>query len=170
MVAGPSHWACDQVLQSSDCAEHRIATDLGEEPENATMTVFSQSHSHSHQGHRLLPSTAILMGALTILPFMEGFPTISQMLTLIYLSTFACSLGTSLLFGASAVCGKRRPLLATRLTVAGLLLLSADLILLTLFVLTHVGTDPRIVLAASGGLAFLILTTWWALPVRHENR
>jgi O-antigen/teichoic acid export membrane protein len=126
----------------------------------------------------LLPGTQTLTAFLVILPFNGGFSQIEQGEKLVYLATFLCSVCSLVLFTAPAAQHRlQRPLSdrerfktnATRLMVAGLVPLSAALVLATHLVLSEVLSDGRFAWITAGVVAALIAVIWWVVPLRLKR-
>ncbi len=126
----------------------------------------------------LLPGTQTLTAFLVILPFNGGFSQMEQAEKLVYLATFLCSLCSLILFTAPAAQHRlQRPLQdrerfktsATRLMVAGLVPLSAALVLATHLVLSQVLADDWFAWTAAGVVASLIAVVWWVVPLRSKR-
>jgi len=127
----------------------------------------------------LLPGAQTLTAFLIILPFNGGFAQIQQGEKMVYLITFMCSVTSLVLFTAPAAHHRlQRPLrdregfknLATRLIIAGLIPLSAALVLATQLVMSEVISPRWISWALAGALALLILVLWWIAPLRRHVR
>ena len=127
----------------------------------------------------LLPGSQTLTAFLIILPFNAGFSQIEQEEKWIYLATFLCSVCSLVLFTAPAAQHRlQRPLrdregfktTATRLMIAGLIPLSAALILSTFLVIAQVLGHVWFAWAAAGVVAVLIGLIWWLYPIRRHFR
>lgn len=125
----------------------------------------------------LLPGAQTLTAFLVILPFNSGFSQIQQEEKLVYLATFLCSVCSLVLFTAPAAHHRlQRPLRdregfktsATRLMIAGLVPLSAALILSTYLVIAQVLVSNWFAWVAAGTVAVLIGVIWWAHPLRRR--
>ncbi len=126
----------------------------------------------------LLPGAQTLTAFLVILPFNSGFAGIREEEKVVYLATFLCSVASLVLFTAPAAQHRlQRPLrdrerfktTATRLMVAGLVPLSAAIVLATHLVLSEVLGDDRFALAAAAMVAVLIGIIWWLVPLRGRG-
>lgn len=128
----------------------------------------------------LLPGAQTLTAFLIILPFNAGFSQIQQQEKLIYLATFLCSVCSLVLFTAPAAQHRlQRPLrdreefknTATRMIIAGMVPLSAALILATHLVIAQVLESLWIAWIAAGVVAGLIGLVWWLHPIqRHASK
>ncbi|MDQ3693091.1 MAG: DUF6328 family protein [Chloroflexota bacterium] len=125
----------------------------------------------------LLPGAQTLTAFLIILPFNTGFSQIQQQEKLIYLATFLCSVCSLVLFTAPAAQHRlQRPLRdregfknsATHLIIAGMIPLSAALILATHLVIAQVLASVWIAWVAAGVVAVLIGLVWWLHPLRRH--
>jgi hypothetical protein len=121
----------------------------------------------------LLPGAQTLTAFLIILPFNSRFAEIRDEERVVYVITFLCSVLSLIFFTAPAAHHRlQRPLrdregfkaLATRLIVAGLVPLSAAIVLATLLVLSEVVPWRWFAWLVSGIIALAILSLWWMLP------
>jgi Family of unknown function (DUF6328) len=120
----------------------------------------------------------VLTGFLVILPFSTGFAHVQRAEKWDYLATFVCSVSSLVLFSAPAAQHRlERPVrnlrefdqFATRMTIAGLVLLSLALILATHLVVAEVmGSGPAIGLGLL--VAVLVGVFWWLLPWSAKKR
>jgi accessory gene regulator protein AgrB len=126
----------------------------------------------------LLQGAQVLTAFLIILPFNQGFEKIHDFEKWVYTATFLCSI-TSLVFFSAPAAHHRlaRPLMhrelfktfATRMILAGLVVLSFALILVTQLVVSQViGSGVSIFVTAFVGL--LILIIWWLFPLTYKER
>ncbi len=115
----------------------------------------------------------VLTAFLIVLPFNTGFARIQQSEKWVYLATFACSLGSLIIFSAPAAQHRLEwPLrdrahfkrFATRMSIIGLVPLSLSLVLATQLVVTQTLGSSQALLAA-GGVAVLIGALWWLFPL-----
>jgi hypothetical protein len=127
----------------------------------------------------LLPGTQTLTAFLIILPFNSGFSQIQQGEKVVYLATFLCSVCSLVLFTAPAAQHRlQRPLqdregfknTATRLIIAGLVPLSAAIILATHLVIAQVLAGSWVAWVAPGAVAVLIGLIWWLYPMQRHAR
>jgi hypothetical protein len=133
-----------------------------------------------HELRVLLPGAQTLTAFLIILPFNSGFSQIQQEEKIIYLATFLCSVCSLVLFTAPAAQHRlQRPLqdregfktVASRLMIAGLIPLSAAVILSTYLVIAQVLGHVWFAWAAAGIVAVLIGAIWWVYPIwRHASK
>lgn len=133
-----------------------------------------------HELRVLLPGAQTLTAFLTILPFNSGFSQIQNQEKYVYLATFLCSVCSLVLFTAPAAQHRlQRPLrdregfktTASRLMIAGLVPLSAAVILSTFLVISQVLTAGWFAWISAGIVAGLIGLIWWLYPIwRHVNR
>lgn len=126
----------------------------------------------------LLQGVQVLVGFLIVLPFSEGFARVSEKEKKVYLAIFLCVLTSLVLFSAPAaqhrllsplrdrVTFKRG---SARLVVAGMVPLSAALVLATHFVLTEVGS-PRVRDTATWFMGVVIALLWWIAPLVKRRR
>ncbi len=121
----------------------------------------------------LLPGAQTLTAFLIILPFNSAFSEIRDHEKIVYVVTFLCSLLSLLLFAAPAVHHRLdRPLIdrkafkdwATGFIIAGLIPLSAALILATELVMSQVYPGNVIPWATSGVVGIIVTTLWWIAP------
>ncbi len=126
----------------------------------------------------LLPGSQTLTAFLVILPFNSGFERIQEGEKYVYLATFLCSILSLILFTAPAAHHRiQRPLrdrahfktISTRLMVAGLIPLSAALVLSTQLVISQVIPEQWVSLVAAGVVAVLVLTIWWSYPIYRQR-
>lgn len=120
-----------------------------------------------------LQGAQVLTAFLIVLPFNAGFARIQQSEKGVYLATFACSLGSLIIFSAPAAQHRLEwPLrdrahfkrFATRMSIIGLVPLSLSLVLATQLIVTQtLGSGPALV--AAGGVAVLIGALWWLFPL-----
>lgn len=126
----------------------------------------------------LLQGVQMLTGFLVILPFAEGFGKLTPSEKWVYFATFLCSLGSLVLFSAPAAqhriltpledrIGFKR--FATRMTVAGLVPLSAALVLATHLVVSE-SVGRTAANWATTAVGVLILTVWWLAPYWERSR
>jgi hypothetical protein len=121
----------------------------------------------------LLQGAQILTAFLIVLPFYAGFSRISPGEKAVYVATFACSLGSLIIFSAPAAQHRLEwPLrdralfkrYATYMAIIGLVPLSLSLVLATqLIVAQTLGGGPALLAAAI--VAVLIGAVWWLLPL-----
>lgn len=133
-----------------------------------------------HELRVLLPGAQTLTAFLIILPFNPGFAQIQQAEKIIYLATFLCSVCSLLLFTAPAAQHRlQRPLrdregfktTASRLMIAGLVPLSAAVVLSTYLVIAQVLGHGWFAWGAAGIVAGLIGAIWWVYPIwRHTTK
>jgi hypothetical protein len=133
-----------------------------------------------HELRVLLPGAQTLTAFLVILPFNSGFSQIQQEEKVIYLATFLCSVCSLVLFTAPAAQHRlQRPLqdregfktTASRLMIAGLIPLSAAVILSTYLVIAQVLGHVWFAWVAAGAVAILIGSIWWLYPIwRHAKK
>ena len=128
----------------------------------------------------LLQGVQVLVGFLIVLPFSEGFARVSQGSRRVYLVLFLCAIASLLLFSAPAAQHRLLTPLrdrvefkrsSTRMVVAGMIPLSAAMVLATHFVLDQV-SGRTVANLASAAVAGLILILWWIAPVvrrRHTG-
>jgi len=126
----------------------------------------------------LLQGAQVLAAFLIVVPFGQGFAKIDRTEQWVYLATFISSVGSMVFFVAPAAQHRlERPLkdrdrfkqTATRITVVGLVLLSAALVLATNLVVTEVvGRTIGIGVAAS--VAGVIGMLWWMFPLAHRTQ
>jgi len=125
----------------------------------------------------LLQGVQMLTGFLVILPFAEGFGKLTPSEKWVYFATFFCSLGCLVLFSAPAAHRILTPLedrigfkrFATRMTIAGLVPLSAALVLATHLVVSEsVGRTAAHL--ATIAVSVLIATVWWLAPYWERSR
>lgn len=126
----------------------------------------------------LLPGTQVLLGFLVTLPFTQRFAELSEDLQQVYVMTFFAGLAAVVLFLTPAAYHRfARPignkhafkLLATTFVLAGLLPLTASVVLVTYLVTSVV--VPRWAPFAAAGVALVVFAFWWGLPVLriHER-
>jgi hypothetical protein len=121
----------------------------------------------------LLQGAQLLTAFLIVLPFNAGFARLQQVEKWVYLATFACSLGSLIIFTAPAAQHRLEwPLrdrahfkeFATRMSIIGLVPLSVSLVLATQLIVAQTLGSGQALLAA-GGAAVLIGTLWWLFPL-----
>lgn len=127
----------------------------------------------------LLQGAQVLTGFLIVLPFSEGFGRVSDGEKRVYIVLFMCVLASLVMFSAPAA--QHRLLVplsdrvrfkrdATRMVVAGMVPLSASMVLATHFVLDEVATRS-IANVVSALVATLVAMLWWIVPlVRRRAR
>ncbi|HEV2109258.1 MAG TPA: DUF6328 family protein [Thermomicrobiales bacterium] len=127
----------------------------------------------------LVPGAETLTAFLIILPFTGGFDRIRDEEKVVYIVTFLCSVASLVLFTAPAAHHRlQRPLrdregfktLATRLIIAGLIPLSAALVLATQLVMSEVVPVRWVSWLVSGLLGAAIVILWWIVPARRRAR
>ena len=121
----------------------------------------------------LLQGAQVLTAFLIILPFNAGFARVQQGEKWIYLATFACSLGSLIIFSAPAAQHRLEwPLrdrahfkrFANRMAIIGLIPLSLSLVLATQLIVSQT-LGPGQALLAAGAAALLIGAVWWLFPL-----
>jgi uncharacterized protein DUF6328 len=120
----------------------------------------------------LLQGAQVLTGFLIILPFYQGFPTLSATQHAVYLATFGCTLASLIIFSAPAAQHRLEwPLrdraqfkeFSTRMIVFGTIPLSLALILVADLVVSQVLGDAYGA-AAAALAASAIAGLWWLFP------
>jgi len=123
----------------------------------------------------LLSGAQVLTAFLVTLPFSSGFGRLDSAERIVYVATFITALLSLVLFATPAayhrlvwpVPDRRRfKRMGTRLVIAGLLPLSASLILATHLVLTEVLRD-KYATVVTVFIAGVIGVFWWAWPLSH---
>lgn len=125
----------------------------------------------------LLQGAQVLTGFLIVLPFSEGFARVSDGEKRVYIVLFMCVLASLVMFSAPAAqhrllvplsdrVGFKRD--ATRMVVAGMVPLSASMVLATHFVLDEVASRS-IANVVSALVAALVLILWWLVPMARRR-
>lgn len=119
----------------------------------------------------------VLTAFLVIIPFNTGFAKINRVERWIYIATFISSVVSLILLSAPAVQHRAQwPLrnrvafksAATRIMLAGAVVLAVALVLATLLVTSEVlGWIPGGI--ATGLIALVLGATWWVIPVRQRQ-
>jgi hypothetical protein len=126
----------------------------------------------------LLPGSQTLTAFLVILPFNSGFSQIQDEERYVYLAAFLCSLLSLILFTAPAAHHRiQRPLrdraqfktISTRLMVAGLVPLSAALVLSTQLAISQVIPERWVSLVCAGSVLLVIIIVWWSYPIWRQR-
>jgi hypothetical protein len=126
----------------------------------------------------LLPGSQTLTAFLVILPFNSGFSQIQDEERYVYLAAFLCSLLSLILFTAPAAHHRiQRPLrdraqfktISTRLMVAGLVPLSAALVLSTQLAISQVIPEQWVSLICAGAVLVVIIIVWWSYPIWRQR-
>lgn len=126
----------------------------------------------------LLPGSQTLTAFLVILPFNSGFSQIQDEERYVYLAAFLCSLLSLILFTAPAAHHRiQRPLrdraqfktISTRLMVAGLVPMSAALVLSTQLAISQVIPERWVSLVCAGIVLLVIIIVWWSYPVWRQR-
>jgi hypothetical protein len=126
----------------------------------------------------LLPGSQTLTAFLVILPFNSGFSQIQHEERYVYLAAFLCSLLSLILFTAPAAHHRiQRPLrdraqfktISTRLMVAGLVPLSAALVLSTQLAISQVIPELWVSLVCAGIVLLVIIIVWWSYPIWRQR-
>jgi hypothetical protein len=124
----------------------------------------------------LLQGAQVMTAFLTILPFNETFANIVDREKWVFVATYACSLTGLILFSTPAAAHRiERPLrdrekfkrFGTRMMIAGIVFLSATLVLGTQLVISQV-LDERSGYIAAGMVAVLVLVLWWIVPLLRK--
>jgi hypothetical protein len=153
--------------------------DYEQQPPDAPGSVVESAKQAADFGDLLQELRVLMQGAqiltafLIILPFNVGFARIGAGEKGVYLATFACSLGSLIIFTAPAAQHRLEwPLrdrpqfkrFATRMAIVGLVPLSLSLVLAThLIVSQTLGTTQALLAALAASL--LIGAVWWLVPL-----
>jgi hypothetical protein len=167
--------------QQEDMSE---ATDASEVPPGTTTDDGTRRDGEGDMSDLLqelrvlLQGVQVLTGFLIVLPFSEGFSRVSESEKKVYLVLFLCVLLSLVLFSATAAQHRLLSPLRNRVTfkrgsarlvVAGMVPLSAALVLATHFVLDEVAS-PRIRDIATWFVGITIAILWWISPLVRRRR
>ncbi len=172
-------WASVDPGSSHEARGLPLHVGVNDDPELGENTHRADDLTELYSETRiLLPGTQVFLGFLVTIPFTSQFAQLSPELRLVYLTTFFSALLAATLFIAPAAYHRfARPiqhkhafkLLANALVLAGLLPLTASVVLVT-YLITSVVAPPAARIA-SAAIGVLLLALWWVLPVLrvHET-
>jgi len=124
----------------------------------------------------LLPGTEVFLAFLMTMPFTERFRVLDGLQRGIYLATFFTTIVALICFMLPAAYHRiARPIrhkvrfkaFASRFLVAGLVPLSAAIVLVTWLVTSMV--ERTLAIGGAIGMAIAILVVWWAIPLLRAH-